>query len=170
MEFEEFKLQVSQLMSEIELQSPQEITQLASYLAACSSSVVSQIDEVYNETSPMPKDEEWQENAASLDTLVFALGIDVVDLPEDRLRAAMIALQKRITRKSLLGTVDQVQVLDCFLGLLVGYVSSVIIASRSDDVLNVERWKSVGNMLRKDILDRITVEIRKHNPDVGELN
>ena len=107
---------------------------------------------------------------ANIDTLAFALGIDVVDLPEERLRAALIALQCRLSRKALLGNVDQVQVFDCMLGMLTGFVSGVLIASRSDDVLNVERWKSVGNMLRQDLFDRIMAEIAKHNPSVGELN
>ncbi len=170
MKLHEFQEKVSALMKEIEFRDEKEVTQLASYLAACSSSVVTQINEVYNEAGILPVDESYAENMANLDTLVFALGVDVVDLPKDRLRAALLALQARITRKSLIGTVARTEVLDCMLGMLTGYVMGVLIAAQSDDLENLERWKKAGDMLRKDIYALIIAEMRKHKPEIGELN
>jgi hypothetical protein len=170
MQLEEFQQKVSDLLSQMEFESEREVTQLASYLAACSSSVVSQINEVYNETGIFPADANYVENMANLDTLVFALGVDIVDLPQERLRKALIALQCRITRKSLIGSVDRIAVVDCMLGMLTGYVMGVLIAAQSDDLENMERWQKAGDMLRKDIYALIVTEMRKHKPEIGELN
>ena len=170
MQLEEFQQKVSEMLSEVEFEDSDQVTVLASYLAACSSNVVRQINEVYNEATGFPVDDNYDEHMANLDTLSFALGVDVVTLNEERLRAALLALQCRLARKALLGNVDQIQVFDCMLGMLTGYVAGVLIASRSDDLENAERWQAVGNMPRKDLFDRIMAEISKHNPDVGQLN
>jgi hypothetical protein len=170
MQLKEFQQKVSEMLSEVEFEDSDQVTILASYLAAASSSVVTQINDVHNEITGFPVDDNYDEHMANLDTLTFALGVDVVDLNEERLRASLLALQCRLSRKALLGNVDQIQVFDCMLGMLTGYVAGVLIASRSDDLENTERWQAVGNMLRKDLFDRIMAEVGKHNPDVGQLN
>ena len=170
MKLHEFEQKVNELLSGVELETPRDITLLASFLAAASSGVVQQLEAAYNEASGFPSDENYKDNAANLDTLVFALGVTSMDLPKDRLRASLLALQSRLTRKSLVGAVDRVEVVDCLLGMLTGYVMGVLIASQSDDLENMERWKKAGDMLRKDIYALIVTEMRKHKPEIGELN
>lgn len=170
MRLHEFEEKVTEMLNSIELETPKDITLLASFLAASSSGVIQQLDESYNEAKGLPVDENYKDNAANLDTLVFALGVDVVDLPKDRLRASLLALQTRLTRKSLIGTVDRMEVVDCMIGMLTGYVMGVLIAAQSDDLENVKRWQTAGDMLRKDIYALIVTEMRKHKPEIGELN
>jgi hypothetical protein len=166
----EFEETLVELLGQMEFDTAEEVTQLASCLAAASVKIISQINEVQNEDLSFPPDDKYTENLANISTLVFSLGIDVVSISPERVANAFGALYSRLGRKCVLGTVDGSQLLGTLLGVLVSHVAGYIIAAHHDKTDDTERWQAVAKVLRKDLFDRIAAEIAKHNPSVGELN
>ena len=71
MKLHEFEETLIELLHQMEFDTPEEVTQLSSCLAAASIKIISQIDEVQNEGLDFPPDTKYDENLAKISTLVF---------------------------------------------------------------------------------------------------
>jgi len=169
MQIEEYQKAVLEMLNDVDIKSHSDLSDLSSYFAAHTINFLFMLNEGHP-VEGMPEDPQYDERMSKLAKFQYALAVDAVDFDTDSLRDCIAAIQSRLARKAMIGTVDRFDCLKLMIGMVTGFSVGIFMAAISDDVENEERWQKVGQMLFKDIQLRIEQEIAKHIPSVGENN